>query len=140
MKACICCKQVRPIGDYYAHSGMSDGHLNKCKDCVKQYQKVRRFGDGRSAILSYDRERAKLPHRVLHREKTVRIWTAKYPERKKAQTLLASAVCKGLVHRHPCWVCGDKAEAHHPDYSRPLDVVWLCPAHHKQTHALVKTF
>ena len=27
---------------------------------------------------------------------------------------------------------------HHPDYSRPLDVVWLCDKHHKETHAIVK--
>ena len=30
---------------------------------------------------------------------------------------------------------GDKAEAHHEDYSRPLDVVWLCSLHHHRRHA-----
>lgn len=43
----------------------------------------------------------------------------------------------GLLKKQPCWVCGEKAIAHHPDYDRPLDVVWLCQPHHKQTHALV---
>jgi hypothetical protein len=33
-------------------------------------------------------------------------------------------------------VCGtqDRVQAHHEDYSRPLDVVWLCPTHHKARH------
>jgi len=34
--------------------------------------------------------------------------------------------------------CANKPEAHHPDYSAPLDVVWLCSAHHKQAHALCR--
>jgi len=27
-----------------------------------------------------------------------------------------------------------KAEAHHDDYSRPLDVRWLCKRHHEEAH------
>lgn len=38
-------------------------------------------------------------------------------------------------HLNKCKDCS-KPEAHHPDYANPLDVVWLCPAHHKQAHAL----
>jgi hypothetical protein len=33
--------------------------------------------------------------------------------------------------------CESRPQAHHPDYSKPLDVVWLCDDHHKQAHALV---
>lgn len=32
----------------------------------------------------------------------------------------------------PCEICGSKdAQAHHPDYSKPLKVVWLCLKHHR---------
>jgi len=32
-------------------------------------------------------------------------------------------------------VCGaENAQAHHDDYSRPLDVRWLCDTHHRQHH------
>ena len=35
----------------------------------------------------------------------------------------------------PCEVCGiPESHAHHDDYSRPLDVRWLCEKHHKQLH------
>jgi formylmethanofuran dehydrogenase subunit E len=37
--------------------------------------------------------------------------------------------------RLACEVCGDKkAEAHHDDYSKPLDVRWLCTTHHAEWH------
>jgi hypothetical protein len=38
----------------------------------------------------------------------------------------------------PCLLCGEKAEAHHTDYDMLLDVIWLCPAHHKQAHAMAR--
>jgi len=35
----------------------------------------------------------------------------------------------------PCEICGcEKSEAHHDDYSRPLDVRWLCRVHHLMHH------
>ena len=38
--------------------------------------------------------------------------------------------------RKPCAVCGSKkfVHAHHDDYSRPLDVKWLCAMHHVKEH------
>lgn len=63
------------------------------------------------------------------------------PERNKARVALGNAVRDGRVIPWPvCAVpdCCGKPHGHHPDYSRPLDVVWLCVKHHKEAHALVK--
>jgi hypothetical protein len=52
--------------------------------------------------------------------------------RKKARR----AVSLGKLTKLPCWTCGNtEVEAHHTDYSRPLDVVWLCAEHHREVHS-----
>jgi hypothetical protein len=46
------------------------------------------------------------------------------------------AIKSGKLFKQPCWCCGDEeSEAHHPDYSAPLDVVWLCKKHHREVHS-----
>jgi len=41
----------------------------------------------------------------------------------------------GRLPKQPCKVCGEvKTQAHHEDYSKPLEVVWLCAACHKKRH------
>ena len=65
-------------------------------------------------------------------------WKKLNPKRRKAQQDLNNALRDGKIIALPCFVCGLKAEAHHPNYDAPLDVIWLCPPHHKQTHALAK--
>lgn len=53
----------------------------------------------------------------------------------KARKACRGAVANGKLARQPCEVCGDeKAQAHHDDYSKPLDVRWLCRAHHLDLH------
>lgn len=67
-------------------------------------------------------------------------WREQHPHRRSAQSALGAALKAGRIMKQPCLICGSKAEAHHPDYSTPLDVVWLCSQHHKQAHALAKVF
>lgn len=53
----------------------------------------------------------------------------------KARKALNHAVAAGRVIREACCSCGNsKAQAHHEDYSRPLDVVWLCARCHSRLH------
>lgn len=58
-----------------------------------------------------------------------------------AHQKVAYALRKGKLVKFPCEVCGEvRVHAHHPDYSRPLEVMWLCSVHHKdwhQTHGTV---
>lgn len=41
---------------------------------------------------------------------------------------------RGKIERKPCEVCGGRAQMHHEDYSKPLEVRWLCRHHHMQEH------
>lgn len=51
----------------------------------------------------------------------------------RAQAQYAMRV--GRLQKQPCEVCGAaRAEAHHDDYSKPLDVRWLCRTHHSAAH------
>lgn len=43
---------------------------------------------------------------------------------------------RGWINAGPCAVCGSpQSEMHHPDYSRPLHIYWLCRPHHLEWHA-----
>jgi transcription elongation factor Elf1 len=136
LKTCFKCGVERPICEFYRHSQMADGHLNKCKACTKADTTKNRQGKI-DYYRAYDRERQNEPHRVAARNEYNPRWIAKHPDRRKAQGAVATAVKSGRLIRLPCLICGERAEAHHPDYNAPLDVVWLCRPHHMQAHALV---
>ncbi len=59
-------------------------------------------------------------------------------EKAKARRTLQEAVKRNEIKRLPCEVCGESKKghvhAHHDDYSKPLEVRWLCPIHHKLAH------
>lgn len=49
----------------------------------------------------------------------------------------ARAIKTGKIVKKPCEICGkEPADAHHDDYSKPLDVRWLCKPHHYELHKL----
>jgi endogenous inhibitor of DNA gyrase (YacG/DUF329 family) len=58
-----------------------------------------------------------------------------HPEKYKARQEVLMAKRKGIITPQPCFVCGEPiTEAHHIDYSKPLDVIWLCKLHHEEVH------
>lgn len=58
----------------------------------------------------------------------------------RARNAVERAVAAGTLVPEPCEQCGEteKTEAHHPDYTRPLDIVWLCRTCHRQLHIAYK--
>lgn len=62
-------------------------------------------------------------------------WKEKNPEKYLAKTLVGRAVRGGKLPKQPCQECGDvKSIAHHTDYAKPLEVIWLCRKHHREIH------
>lgn len=143
---CKACHSEKLASEFYV------SNKTRCKECVKAAVTEHRLAN-LERVRAYDRMRGSMPHRVAARadyrrtpayaeshEAAALRWAAKHPERRKASHIVGNAIRDGKLIPWPvCAVpeCADKPQAHHPDYSRPLDVVWLCPAHHKAAHALV---
>lgn len=154
MKTCFKCLQSLPMEAFYKHSGMADGRLGKCKDCTKSDVSKHRIKNI-ERIRSYDKLRGSAPHRVAARKeyakteagkaahrKALKVSRSRFPERSKARNAVSSAIRDGRLVPWPvCAIhtCDKKPQAHHPDYDRPLDVVWLCPPHHKEAHKLARS-
>lgn len=133
-KTCRTCKGEKPLSDYYVHPQMADGHLNVCKACVKE--RVRLHRRNNDSVREYDSWRYQT--QSSRKEKTSKVakeWRLKYPEKYKAHYAVSNAIRDKRMERKPCEVCGDlKSHAHHDDYAKPLDVVWLCAKHHQRLH------
>lgn len=66
---------------------------------------------------------------------TVKAWSRRNPEKVSAHNAVQHGLRTGKLTRKPCEACGDpKSQAHHADYSKKLDVKWLCAQCHKKEH------
>lgn len=58
-------------------------------------------------------------------------------EKSRARGQVFRAVRAGKLTKGPCIVCGSsESRAHHHDYSKPLEVTWLCSRHHEDSHRI----
>jgi len=128
---CKKCNTEKSFDDFYTSS------KTRCKDCIKESTHANRLLRI-DHYRQYDRMRASMPHRKELAKEVMTEWKSKHPNRRAANIKVGNAVRDGKLKKQPCWVCGSGAVAHHPDYDRPLDVVWLCQSHHKQAHALAE--
>jgi len=85
-----------------------------------------------------NREKMRIYNRIYNREwrkengyHSEIKWKRNNPEKVKAEAKLHRAVKRGVIKRQPCYVCGsENSMAHHPDYSKPLSVKWVCAICH----------
>ena len=65
-----------------------------------------------------------------------RAWQQRNPEKRAAHNIVNAAVRAGRLVKQPCEECGagERIHAHHDDYSKPLEVRWLCALHHSEAH------
>jgi hypothetical protein len=79
----------------------------------------------------HDRKRRQTEaYRALGRERDLR-----RKHKRAAHNAVNNAIQAGRIARGDCSECGaPHAEGHHPDYSKPLEVVWLCRRCHTDLH------
>lgn len=132
LKLCKWCGVTKSILEFYTHNRMKDGRLNKCSECVRTYVKSRYRVDNRK---EYEKKRNADPKRKLNMIKYSKLARSKNPQKFKARSAVNNAIRDGRLTRSPCEVCGaTKSQGHHDDYSKPLEVKWLCKLHHDMRH------
>jgi hypothetical protein len=67
-------------------------------------------------------------------------WKTQNRDKYLAHKAVEGAIRRGHMTKAPCERCGHaiNVHAHHEDYGKPLDVVWLCPPCHRQRHAEIE--
>jgi hypothetical protein len=133
----------KPTKDFYASS------KSKCKECVKSdvwlYRK-----QNLDRIQEYDRQRGSHPHRIQaqkeyiktdagkqSKKKAIDAYRKRHPMVYASHVITNNAIRDGkLLAVSICSVCNstDKIEKHHDDYTKPLEVRWLCEQCHKEWH------
>jgi hypothetical protein len=121
MKTCSKCKETKSIFEFTKQKQSKDGLDYWCKACKHTSDKT---------------YRATPQGKINKINKSIR-WRAKNPDKILVHRIVENAVRKGLLIKpKTCSTigCNKPPVAHHPDYSKPLDVIWLCPEHHAKEH------
>lgn len=136
MRRCSKCGEDKPESEFYKHKGMKDGLRPNCKSC--SYVTWRKYYESHKDELLqyYKRYREDNPN---YHSPSVQRYNKNNPEKRRANVKLNHAVEQGLMRKPSvCAVCGVEhaiIHGHHEDYSKPLEVIWVCPKCHKQIHA-----
>lgn len=117
-RECTVCGIYKTIENFYK------SEVTACIPCKRERAKRYRTSEkGLKSAREYARTRYR-KHRIQHLARS----TAKY------------AVKSGkIIKPKLCSSCGEKRklDAHHEDYSKPLDVIWLCDVCHKHQHGFL---
>lgn len=149
-RKCKKCGKTKPMTDFptYKAKGIS-GRRHTCRECWnKKWTPVvvshnnRYYHENSSGY----RDRQKL-RTARNRTKGDAIkrrnkeYAIRHPKKAAAKVAVMMAVRSGRLKRMPCQVCGlRKSHAHHDDYDKPLDVIWLCPEHHGERRRLINRY
>ena len=150
-KKCQQCGATKTTEEFYRKKDTVNEYYPQCKECGRAAKRVY-SAKNRDQILAYAKRyyaknkekclaatrkyQAEHPEQIRAHQKK---WYGKNKHKKAAQQRVFKALKSGKLKKENCKVCGssENIQAHHPDYSRPLEVVWLCHTHHQKNH--VKT-
>lgn len=148
MKRCRLCQEVKDLGSFTAHKATADRISSECRSCQRETSAAWRKKNVEHKRIQ-DAEYRSNPavierHRISHlRYKAANpevlkvnrdAWKQRNKHKIAAHTAIGNAVAAGKVTRLPCWCGNPKSEGHHEDYTKPLEVIWLCRKHHAEAH------
>lgn len=146
-KTCKKCDTQKTNSEFYLRDAT-------CKECRKAAVRANRSANIEH-YRAYDRTRANNSDRALARKeylktdagkaarsRATKINRTKTPEQVYARSVLSRAIHEwGMKRPENCQHCGCECvpHGHHDDYSKPLDVIWLCAACHTKRHKELKS-
>lgn len=143
-KVCKICSIEKPLGQFEQRGNSRGLGRSECFKCraEKRPARVRKKRPPQEAKPSRRYERGPRgpvdASRCLKTYISKRAWIDQNPEKRRAHKDVAAAVRHGgLIRPANCNRCGcgdRKILAHHDDYAKPLDVMWLCPGCHVARH------
>lgn len=142
-KRCFKCGETKPLDAFYKHPMMADGHLNKCAKCTRADTRTNRAARI-EYYQAYDRNRSRDPARIEARKareagKPIAARPESDPLKRAARIAVGNALRDGKLKKPPeceiCAVCDDRLHGHHEDYTKPLEVIWVCAACHAFVHS-----
>lgn len=148
-KVCSKCNIEKGVKSYYKRKGGKFGCHAECKEClINREKKYRNENPEKKAIrdmiyaekLKTKFSDVKFPHNHIRLPERSMMGFERYAEKKMqnlAGNLLNYALRIKLIKKpESCTVCfkKDTLEGHHIDYSKPLEVAWVCKECHKKFH------
>ncbi len=136
MKKCGKCKKTKPLSSFFKKSNSVDGHQGYCKQCSREYR-CKHYEEQPEYYKNYAknwRRKNKDRDNFLRRK---RRRLGKERQKNLAVTRSQQAEKQGLIVRPLfCEECGLKKKLyrHHEDYSKPLEIDWLCKKCHLALH------
>jgi len=133
-KQCPICSVWKPIVDFYFDKAGADGHRPACKTCDNRRRSLWRAEHRQRDTETQQRSYWK------HREKWLmyqRNWRATHPVARRAGHEVEMAVKTGtMIRPNRCSKCGQstRLHGHHPNYTDPLNIVWVCSSCHRLIH------
>jgi hypothetical protein len=118
------------VSRFFKHPNTKDGRLGKCIACARKDSTEHRWKNV-DRIREFDRKRG-------NRQSVsyLRNWRKSNPEKYAAHIIVGNALASGKIVKQPCEKCESEKHihGHHNDYSKPLEITWLCCICHKQEH------
>lgn len=138
VRTCTGCLASKADDEFYANKGKL---LSKCKECVKAQVRTH-YSNNREKYSEYEKRRTQEPARKKYISRACAKHRSRNPEKYKARSAVTNAIRDGRLTPEPCKTCGTtkRVQAHHHDYSKPLDVTWECfKCHREQEHGQIVT-
>lgn len=119
-KKCGKCKEQKPLTEFYKDRTRTDGYNHKCRDCQNAYWNEAQY----PKLKKTEKYQAK--HRI-----SVSNYARNNPLKAKAHRL-----AKAVDIAENCENCGNQStlHKHHPDYTKPFNVIALCIPCHEAVH------